>query len=164
MHHTKYIIAFVLILLITPYCQSQNKVIPPDSVEAKLNILYPHAINIQWYPKNPSDTVQGVAFDCNCPEGLGHIIMSFSLKGRVLSKDLFINKSDLPATIINYIENNYPNNFNYNAIEKIFSGNDVVGYKIEMRQLNADGTPATTGWIYILRFKASGEFISEDKK
>ncbi len=164
MHYTKYSIVLGLLLLITPYCQSQNKVIPPDEVEAKLNALYPQASNIEWYSKSPSDTVQGVAFDCNCLEGSGHIILSFSLKGRVLSKDLFINKRDLPANIISYIENNYPNNFNYNAIEKIFSGSDVVGYKIEMKQLNADGTPATTGWTYILRFKASGEFISEDKK
>ena len=142
----------------------QNTVIPPPNVESKFNILYPTAANIVWTPKNPSDTVQGVEFNCHCPEGSGHIILAFSLNGKVISKDVFIAKQDLPSGITNYIQDNYPNNFNYAAIEKIYSGSDVVGYKIEMRQANADGTPATGGWTYILRFKASGEFISEEKR
>lgn len=164
MCYLKYIAGFFFTILLSSFCNGQNIVVPPPDVEAKLNALYPHAGNTEWYQKNPTDTVQAVEFNCNCSEGLGHIVMSFSLKGRVLSKDLFIDKKDLPQNITGYIENNYPNNFNYNAIEKIFSGNDVAGYKIELRQLNADGTLATNGWTYILRFKASGEFISEDKK
>lgn len=144
--------------------QGQNVIIPPDKVEGAFKILYPYAGSIDWYPKHPGDSVQGVEFDCNCPEGLGHIVMTFNLNGDVLSKEVAIAKKDLPESVINYIDNHYPDNFSYDIVEKIFAKKTFVGYKIEMHQLAPDGSHAKTGWTYILRFKASGEFISEDKQ
>jgi hypothetical protein len=93
---------------------------------------------------------------------LGHLTITFDTSGNILIKETIIYKQDLPAGITSYIENNYPNNFEYGNITKINNKGDI-SYRVDLKQAVPDGN-ATSGYVYILKFKASGEFISVDKR
>ncbi len=131
-------------------------------MEMKFDTLYLYAANIAWNKRLPSDNIQVVEFDCKCQEGLGHLIITFDTTGNILNKDILISKQDLPAPITTYIENNYPNEFEYRSIIKTMNKGEI-SYTVYMKQAVPDGN-ATSGWTYILKFKESGEFISVDKR
>jgi hypothetical protein len=164
MIYRKHIATFLFMGIITCCLGQSNeyKVIIPPKVELKLNSLYPYAANIAWSKRLPTDNTQTVDFDCKCPEGLGHLTITFDTNGTILNENILISKQDLPAAIITYIENNYPNEFEYGNIFKLNATGDI-SYRVDMKQTVPDGN-ATSGWIYVLKFKGSGEFISVEKR
>jgi hypothetical protein len=160
----RHIITLLFTVLLISCCQSQNKNIPAKKIETKFDSLYPHAINIIWYAKDAPGSVQGVGFDCNCPEGTGHLVLTFDTNGNIESKNVFISEKDLPGNIVAYIESNYSSGFKYGDIVTLIENNKEMGYKVNLLQVNPDGDPVSGGWTYILKFKATGEFISLDKR
>jgi len=166
MNYVRYIAAFLFTVMIVNCCQSQTtvhgNVVPPAKVQLKFDSLYPHAYNMNWRLRQKDESVQIISFDCNCEEGTGHLTITFDTNGTILGKETRIYKTSLPGTIINYIENNYPNNFEYGDITKIKNEGET-SYKIDLKQDVPDGN-ATSGWTYTLKFKASGEFVSVDKR
>jgi len=166
MNYVKHIAAFLFTVFIVTFCQSQNishgNVVPPAKVQLKFDSLYPHAYNMDWRIRQKNENAQVVSFDCNCEEGLGHVIITFDTNGTILNKDTRIHKQDLPGSSIDYIANNYPNDFEYGDITKTNKEGEI-SYRVDMKQIVPDGN-ATSGWIYILKFKASGEFISVEKR
>ncbi len=163
----KYFI-FFFILFITCYCQSQNKKygysIPPTKVKIVFDSLYPKASNMGWGLRDTNQNIQSVSFDCNCSEGLGHLIITFDTNGAVLSKVIFINKSDLPANIQDYIQNNYTTGFKYGDISRLTTQNKEITYTVELLQVTPAGDAVSGGWRYFLKFKGTGEFISVEKR
>jgi len=137
---------------------------PTPKVLVKFNSLYPKATAVFWHEKRLPDSVQRVDFDCNCQEGIGHLVITFDTTGGILEKDILVSVKYLPGNILNYIENNYPNGFKYGDIDKINDNSGGISYQVTLLQTNPDGDILSGGWTYILKFKASGEYISVEKR
>ena len=166
MKYTRYVISLAFAFLIANYCQSQDKeyaVIIPTKVEIKFDSLYPQSSNINWNKRHASDNIQVVEFDCRCDEGMGHLTITFDTIGIITNKEILIYKQNLPENIISYIENNYPNGFKYGAIDETINNQGEITYSTDMLQTTPDGNVINGGWTYVLKFKASGEFISVEK-
>jgi hypothetical protein len=160
-------VAFLFILFFEGLCHCQNMTdgttTPPTKVEVKFDSLFPHAYNINWHLRQKDEKIQVVTFDCNCQEGLEPMTITFDMSGNIVRKDIRISKNDLPATVSSYITNNYPNGFIYGDVIKI-NDDGVLSYTVILLQASPAGEPVSGGWTYILKFKASGEFITLDKK
>jgi hypothetical protein len=156
--------AILALLLLTVYsCKSQNKIIS-HKIEERFDSLYPSALNVRWENTSLKSISQQVNFDCNnCKEGINQTI-TFDTNGSILNKDILISEKDLPAGSISYIENNYPNGFKYGHINKNISRGGQISYQVDMLQTDPDGTPTSGGWVYVLKFSSSGEFISLEKR
>lgn len=164
MNYKKHLVVLAFAILLVNYCQSQNQAVPPK-IESKFDSLYPKATNVRWEDQPLNNTNRRVSFDCNCTEGLGQLKITFDANGNVLIKDIVIPKNALPGNILSYIENNYPNSaFKYGEITKSSKNTGDPIYRVELLQTNPDGSVTDGSWIYILKFKSSGEFISVDKR
>jgi len=166
MNYKRHIAILIFVWSIATCCQSQSndyKIIIPAKVEIKFDTIYPHASNIAWNKRLPTDNIQVVEFDCNCQEGLGQLTITYDTTGNVLNKSILIAKQDLPAAIIDYITNNYPNEFEYRNITKFIDHSSEITYSVAMKQAVPDGN-ATTGWTYVLKFNGAGQFISQEKR
>ena len=167
MNYERYIATFFLAGFIITCCHSQTtaygNVIPPTKVQLKFDSLYPHASNMAWRLRQKGENAQVISFDCNCEEGMGHLTITFDTNGTIMNKNTLISKQDLPATIIDYITNNYPNEFEYREVTKITTNSGELTYRVEMKQTVPDGN-ATNGWIYVLKFNGTGGFISQEKR
>jgi len=160
------LLSLAFALLIANSCQCQNKdytLIIPPKVEVKFDSLYPHASNINWSKRHTSDNIQVVEFDCKCDEGIGHLTITFDTNGIITNKEILIYKQDLPENVGSYIENNYPNEFKYGAIDKTLNSQGEITYTVELLQVTPDGNAVNGGWTYVLKFKGSGEYISMEK-
>jgi len=166
MNYIRHLAIFFFTLIIVTCCKSQTtshgNVVPPAKVQSKFDSLYPHAFNMAWVLRQKNENAQVISFDCNCQEGLGHLTITFDTNGNIMSKETRINKQDLPKNATDYITNNYPNEFEYGNITKI-NNEGGISYRVDLKQVVPDGN-ATSGYVYILKFKASGEFISVDKR
>lgn len=165
MKYTRYLASLAFTFFIVTCCRGQDKdyrIIIPSKVEVEFDSLYPHASNIDWNKRHPSDNIQVVEFDCKCDEGIGHLIITYDTNGTVTNKETLIYKQNLPENVISYIANNYPNEFKYGAIYKTSSKEETT-YTVDMLQTTPSGDALNGGWIYRLKFKSSGEFISVDK-
>jgi hypothetical protein len=164
MNYASYITTFLFSALVISSAESQNQPVPPK-IEQSFESLYPKAINALWQDQPVNNTTRQVFFDCNCTEGSGHLKITFDANGNVVDKDIVITVKDLPGDVTSYIESNYPDNgFMYGEITKIYVNTGTPNYRVELLQANPDGTVTQGGWVYILKFKASGEFISMDKR
>jgi hypothetical protein len=94
---------------------------------------------------------------------MGHLTITFDTSGVVTNKKLLIYKQSLPENVVSYIENNYPNGFKYGAINKTTNSEGEITYSVNMLETTPDGNVINGGWTYILKFKASGEYISVEK-
>ncbi len=164
MNYTKFITTILFTALIVAYCQSQNQPVPPK-IEQALKALYPQAANTLWADSPVNSNTRQVIFECNCTEGLGHLKITFDTVGTVLTKEVDISMKELPVAITDYVDNNYPSSgFTYGETAKVSGNTNDVTYRVELLQINGDGNVTVGGWVYILKFKASGEFISVDKR
>jgi hypothetical protein len=164
MNYTRYLTTFLFIALIICTAKSQNQPVPPK-IEMAFDSVYPKATYALWEDQALNNTNRRVSFNCNCQEGSGHLKITFDANGNIVNKDMDISKNDLPGNIINYIESNYPNTgFMYGEITKVAINTGTPSYRVELLQMNPDGTVTDGGWIYILKFTSSGEFISVDKR
>ncbi|HTA28516.1 MAG TPA: hypothetical protein VK809_12055 [Bacteroidia bacterium] len=164
MNYKRYIAVFVFTVLVVICCQSQNQPVPPK-IQHALDSLYPKAANTRWEDQPVNTTTRRVNFNCNCTEGNGYLRITFDVNGNIVNKDIDISEKDLPASVTNYIENNYPGSgFRYGETSKQTTNSGGYNYRVELLQTNPDGNVTDGGWIYILKFKASGEFISVDKR
>ncbi len=164
MNYVKYIATFLFTLIAIGSAYSQNQPVPPK-IQHTFDSLYPKAANSRWEDQPVNTTTRRVNFNCNCTEGNGYLRITFDVKGNIVNKDIDIYEKDLPAAITNYIENNYPaSGFRYGETSKQTNDSGNSNYRVELLQTNPDGNVTDGGWIYILKFKESGEFISVDKR
>lgn len=166
MGYIKHLGTFLFSVIIVVCCEGQTmshgNVVPPAKVQLNFDTLYPYAYNMDWHLRQKNENAQVISFECNCGEGLGHLTITFDTNGNIISKETRVNKQNLPGNSIAYIEDNYPNEFEYGTITKINNGGEI-SYLVELKEAEPGGN-ATSGWTYVLKFKASGEFISMDKK
>lgn len=167
MHLKRYIIILVLAMPVVSYCQShympyRREVLP--KIAAKIYALYPHASNIR--PADNShihDSIQLVKFKCNCPEDLNRFYITFDTNGNLLRKDIDISIKYLPQSIAAYIKRDTAKCYIYSdRITKSINNKGEVFYCISKWQ-EIEG-PSVGNWIYILKFKASGEYVSTEKR
>jgi len=175
MNYKGCIATFVFAFLIINCCQSQNMIkrnVPEHQIwrngilpkiKAKIDSLYPNATNVHVGDRSRvSDSSQGVFITCNCPEGSGMYI-TFDTNGNIMNKDISISIKDLPDIIANHIKRDTAKNVKYGdrAIKSLPNKGEIT-YSI-FKSYAHDG-PTNGTWIYTLKFKNSGEFISEEKR
>lgn len=153
------VITLVVFIFLSSFCQSQNiqyrsKIRP--IVKAKLDSLYPQAIDVILDQSSIHDTTQILRFNCNCDKNIDLITLIFDTNGNVLNNEVhyYGTLKGLPDTIVNYMKKNTaPNRTFMNEYSKRINSKGDILYGIIMREFV---TP------YLLWFKPSGEFISRE--
>jgi hypothetical protein len=161
----KLIITIVLIILVAPFCQSQNiqyrsKLRP--TVKTKLDSLYPHATDVILNQNTIHDTTQIVSLNCNCQDTSDMIILVFDTNGNLQSKEVhyYGSLNGLPDTILNYIKKNESSavEFNKKNMMKYYNNKGEISYGIIMYYSPHSWSEES----YTLKFKSTGELISKE--
>ncbi|HXB12032.1 MAG TPA: hypothetical protein VNZ45_08615 [Bacteroidia bacterium] len=133
-------------------------------VKANLHRLYPNASHIYPAPSRVNDSIQLVRFNCNCKEDSSFMDITFDTNGNWIHKDIMISIKKLPTYIFTYLIDNGSQNYEYNenVIMKSVDNKGEISYSINIAE-KVEG-PMIGRWIYVLKFKSSGEFISKEKR
>lgn len=167
MNSKRYLFTFLFTLLIVSYCESQfipyRKEILPK-IRAKIHSLYPRATNIRpGENSHIQDSTQVVTFKCNCPEDSNRFFITFDTNGNLLNEDIYLPIKYLPDTIASHIKRDTAKHYRYSdIIIKSLNNRGEVFYSISKWKI-IDG-PMAGNWIYILKFKDTGEYISTRKR
>jgi hypothetical protein len=155
-------------LLISHYCLSQNRtshfsMFP--KVRAKLDSLYPHASKVILEINLVSDSIQTVDLKCNCKEDSGLMAITFDTNGNWLHKNTTIAVKKLPNYIYTYLITNGFQNYRYreDVMMKSVDNKGEISYSINIAPPPVEG-PTSGTLVYVLKFKSSGEFISNEKR